>query len=58
MSIVVGAPFASGLLVVGPTDGATYMYEPASEEILEKTQVLQSKPRLLLSGFALCVCQI
>ena len=42
MSIVVGAPFASGLLVVGPTDGATYMYEPASEEILEKTRRIQA----------------
>ncbi len=36
--IVIGAVFASGILVNGPVEGARYAYAPASEEILEKTR--------------------
>ncbi|MCC5974347.1 MAG: aldo/keto reductase [Rubellimicrobium sp.] len=37
-SIVIGAPYASGILVTGPVPGARYAYQPASEAVLEKTR--------------------
>ena len=39
--IVIGAVFASGILVSGPTDGACYAYDTASPEILDKTRRIQ-----------------
>ncbi|MBT4977225.1 MAG: aldo/keto reductase [Gemmatimonadetes bacterium] len=39
--IVIGAVFASGILVSGPTEGARYAYNTASPEILDKTRRIQ-----------------
>ena len=39
--IVIGAVFASGILVSGPTEGARYAYNAASPEILDKTRRIQ-----------------
>ncbi len=39
--IVIGAVFASGILVSGPTEGARYAYDTASPEILDKTRCIQ-----------------
>ena len=39
--IVIGAVFASGILVSGPTEGARYAYDTASPEILDKTRRIQ-----------------
>ena len=36
VSVVIGAPFASGILVTGPKEGAVYAYGPAPPEVLEK----------------------
>ena len=41
VGIVIGAVFASGILVTGPTENATYKYAPATEEIMEKTRNIQ-----------------
>ena len=37
VGIVIGSPFASGILATGPIEGAVYGYKPASPEIMEKT---------------------
>lgn len=37
ISVVVGAPYASGILATGPVPGAKYRYGPAPAEILDKT---------------------
>ena len=42
VSVVIGAPFASGILVTGPKEGAVYAYGPASPEILEKAGRIQA----------------
>jgi D-threo-aldose 1-dehydrogenase len=42
VGVVVGAPFASGILATGPTADARYAYEPASAKILEKTRRIQT----------------
>jgi D-threo-aldose 1-dehydrogenase len=39
---VIGAVFASGILVSGPVEGAKYAYEPAGPEILEKTRKIEA----------------
>lgn len=39
---VIGAVFASGILVTGPVEGARYAYEPASPEIMEKTRRIEA----------------
>ena len=39
--IVIGAVFASGILVSGPVEGARYAYDTAAPEILDKTRRLQ-----------------
>ncbi len=41
VSVVIGSPFASGILVTGPKEGATYAYGPAPPEILEKAGRIQ-----------------
>lgn len=38
VSVVIGAPFASGILARGPVPGALYRYTPAEPEILAKAQ--------------------
>lgn len=38
ISIVIGAPFASGILAGGPGPGALYRYAPAKPEILAKVE--------------------
>ena len=38
IGIVIGSPYASGILATGPVAGAKYNYAPASPEILEKTR--------------------
>ena len=42
VGIVIGSPFASGILVTGPVEGARYAYDFASEGILEKTRRIQT----------------
>jgi D-threo-aldose 1-dehydrogenase len=42
VGVVIGSPFASGILVTGPVEGARYAYSPASPEILEKTRRIQA----------------
>ena len=38
IGIVIGSPYASGILATGPIEGARYNYAPAAPEILEKTR--------------------
>lgn len=38
VSIVIGAPFASGILARGPKPGALYRYQPAEPEIIAKAE--------------------
>lgn len=41
ISVVIGAPYASGILVTGPGPEARYGYKPATPEILEKTRRIE-----------------
>jgi D-threo-aldose 1-dehydrogenase len=41
-TIVIGAVFASGILAIGPVAGATYGYQPATPEMLEKARRIQT----------------
>ena len=38
VSVVIGAPYASGILVRGPDPGALYNYRPAKPEIVDKAE--------------------
>ena len=42
IGIVIGSPYASGVLATGPVEGAKYNYAPAAPEILEKTRKIQA----------------
>lgn len=42
VSIIIGAPLNSGILVTGPVPGASFDYAPASEAILEKTRRIKA----------------
>jgi len=42
VNFVIGAVFASGILVTGPVEGAKYGYFPAEPEILEKTRKIEA----------------
>jgi D-threo-aldose 1-dehydrogenase len=42
MGIVIGSPYASGVLATGAIEGAKYNYAPAPPEILEKTRRIQA----------------
>ncbi|MDA0333947.1 MAG: aldo/keto reductase [bacterium] len=42
VGIVIGSPFASGILVTGPVEGARYAYGIAAEEILHKTRQMEA----------------
>lgn len=41
-SVIIGAVFSSGILATGAIPGALYAYQPASEEILEKTRQIDA----------------
>ena len=40
ISIVIGAPYASGILVRGPSPGALYRYAPAEPEVVAKARAI------------------
>jgi D-threo-aldose 1-dehydrogenase len=42
VGIVVGAPYASGILATGPVTGAMYRYAPASAEVVDKVSRIQA----------------
>jgi D-threo-aldose 1-dehydrogenase len=42
ISVIIGAPYASGILVTGPVPGARYRYETAGPEILAKAAAIKS----------------
>jgi D-threo-aldose 1-dehydrogenase len=37
-SVVIGAPFASGILAIGPREGATYGYRPAEDDVMTRAR--------------------
>jgi D-threo-aldose 1-dehydrogenase len=41
ISVIVGGPFNSGILALGPVPGATYNYQPAPPAIVERVQALE-----------------
>jgi D-threo-aldose 1-dehydrogenase len=41
VSVVIGAPFASGILATGAREGAHYGYKPATPEILERVRRME-----------------
>lgn len=41
-SVIIGAPFAPGILVTGPVAGARYRYAPASTDIMAKTAAIKA----------------
>ncbi len=45
VGIVVGAPFASGILATGPVGNATYNYAPPSAEIVDKVRRIETACR-------------
>ncbi|MGH6902902.1 MAG: aldo/keto reductase [Geminicoccaceae bacterium] len=42
IGIVIGSPYASGILATGPIEGARYNYAPAAPEILDKTRRIEA----------------
>ena len=42
IGIIIGSPYASGILATGPVEGARYNYAPASGEMLEKVRKIQA----------------
>ena len=42
VSVIIGSPYASGILATGPVKGATYNYAPAEPGVLEKTRRIQA----------------
>ncbi len=42
VSVVIGAPFASGILAVGPQPGATYGYRTAKDAVMQKSAAIQA----------------
>lgn len=42
VSVVIGSPYASGILATGPVAGAIYNYAPAASQVLEKTRAIQA----------------
>lgn len=56
VSVVIGAPFASGILASGPVPGATYGYKPATDETINKVRALKAiceRHRIPLGAVAL-----
>ena len=41
VSVVIGAPFASGILATGPTPSARYGYQPPDEQVLRKVGAIK-----------------
>lgn len=41
-SVIIGAPYASGILVTGPVPGARYRYSEATPEVMEKTRRIKT----------------
>ena len=42
VSLVIGSPYASGILATGPVDGAVYNYAPAPADVLDKTRRIEA----------------
>ncbi|MGI9422459.1 MAG: aldo/keto reductase [Hyphomicrobiaceae bacterium] len=42
VSIVIGAPFASGILATGAIAGAYYRYQPATDEIMQRVRQIET----------------
>ena len=42
IGVIIGSPYASGILATGAIDGAKYNYAPASEEILAKVRGIEA----------------
>jgi len=42
IGIIIGSPYASGILATGAIDGAKYNYAPASEEVLGKVRGIEA----------------
>jgi D-threo-aldose 1-dehydrogenase len=42
ISVIIGAPYASGILVTGPVPGARYRYEPAPPDVMDKAAAIQT----------------
>lgn len=42
VSVILAAPYNTGILATGATEGARYYYQPAPPEIIERTRLLQS----------------
>jgi D-threo-aldose 1-dehydrogenase len=42
VGVIIGSPYASGILATGPVEGAKYNYAPASAEVLEKVRGIQT----------------
>ncbi len=42
VGIIIGSPYASGILATGPVEGAKYNYAPASTDVLEKVRGMQT----------------
>jgi D-threo-aldose 1-dehydrogenase len=42
ISVIVGAPYASGILVTGPGPNAKYRYQPAPADVQEKARRIQA----------------
>ncbi len=41
-SVIIGAPYASGILVTGPVPGARYAYQPAPEAMMDKARRIEA----------------
>lgn len=42
VGVIIGAPFASGILASGPRPGALYGYQPAEEEVFRRVETLRA----------------
>jgi D-threo-aldose 1-dehydrogenase len=42
VSVVIGSPYASGILATGPVEGALYNYAPADSVVLQKTRDIKA----------------
>jgi D-threo-aldose 1-dehydrogenase len=42
IGIIIGSPYASGILATGPIEGAKYNYAPAAPEVLAKTRRIEA----------------
>ncbi|MBE9539049.1 MAG: aldo/keto reductase [Proteobacteria bacterium] len=59
VSVVIGSPYASGILATGPIEGARYNYAPASRAILDKVHRIEAvcvKHSTCLAAVALQFC--